>query len=166
MRKSLVTMAYVLCFSLVAGVMVLKVPSIAFGIEVTVDIHPETLNLKSNGRWITAYIELPEGYEVSGINISTVFLENVIPAESDPKYGFVKNPEIADRDNNGIPELMVKFDRWAVIDYIWVFKLYHMGFDPLSSLPKEGVEVELTITVSLNTETFEGSDTIRVIYKG
>jgi len=109
-----------------------------------------------------------EGYEVSDINISTVFLENVIPAESDPKYGFVKDPEIKDRDDNGIPELMVKFDRWAAIGYIWAFKLYHMGFDPLSSLPKEGVEVDLTVSGKLYDGTpFDGIDrTTRVIYKG
>ena len=160
MRKSLVTMACVLCFSLVAGVMVLKVPSIAFGIGVTVDIHPETLNLKSHGTWITAHIELPEGYEVSDIDTSTVFLENVIPAESDPKYGFVKDPETKDRDNNGIPELMVKFDRQAVIEYI-LANLYHMAPPPAKNY------VELTITCELFDGTsFEGSDTIRVIYQG
>jgi len=40
MRKSLVLTAYMLCLSIVAGVMVLKVPSAAFGIETTVDIIP------------------------------------------------------------------------------------------------------------------------------
>ncbi|MCK4435140.1 hypothetical protein KAU92_06580, partial [Candidatus Bathyarchaeota archaeon] len=34
-------------------------------ISATVDIEPNTLNLKSEGEWITCYIELPEGYNVS-----------------------------------------------------------------------------------------------------
>ncbi len=145
MRKSFVLTAYILCLSLVVGVLVLTVPSATCGIGATVDIHPKTLNLKSNAKWITAYIELPEGYEVSDINVTTVRLGNVPAA-----WGNVE-----------ANKLMVKFDRQTVIDYIWAFKLYHMGIP----LPKEGVEVELTITGSLNTETIEGSDTIRVIYK-
>jgi len=144
-----------LCLSLVAGVLVLRAPFAAFGIGATVDIYPETLNLKSNGTWVTAYIELPEGYNVSDINVTTVFLDGTIPADS-------KLWKIGDYDEDGVSDIMVKFDRQTVIDYIWAFKLYHMGIP----LPKEGVEVELTITGSLNTETIEGSDTIRVIYKG
>ena len=149
MRKSLVLTAYMLCLSIVAGVMVLKVPSAAFGIETTVDIHPETLNLKSNGTWITALIRLPEGYEVGDINVTTVRLGTVPVA-----WGNVEGNK-----------LMVEFDRNMVIDYIW-FKLYHMGIERPSPLPKEGVEVELTITGELIDGTpFKGSDAIRVIYK-
>jgi hypothetical protein len=38
------------------------------------DIKPDTLNLVSNGNWITAYIELPAGYRVADINVSTIML--------------------------------------------------------------------------------------------
>jgi len=146
-----------LCLSLVAGVMVLRAPPATFGIVATVDIYPETLNLKSIGTWITAYIELPESYDVSDINVTTVLLDGTVPADS-------KLWAIGDYDKDGVSDMMVKFDRQTVIDYIWA-KLYHMRIDP-SSFPKEGVEVGLTITGSLNTETIEGSDTIRVIYQG
>jgi len=160
MRMSLVSMVYVLGLSLVVGVLVLTVPSTASEITATVDINPETLNLNSSGTWITVYIEL-SGYNVEDINVSTVLLEEFVPAETNPKYGFVKNPEIKDRDGDGIPELMVKFDRQMVINYIWD-RLCHMGIVPLS---KEGGEVDLTITGELiNGTSFEGSDTIRVIY--
>jgi hypothetical protein len=157
MRKSLVLTVCMLCFSLGAGVMVLRAPFATFGIGATVDIHPETLNLKGNGTWITAYIELPESYDVSDIDVATVFLDGTISADS-------KLWAIGDYDKDGISDMMVKFDRQAVIDYIWA-KLYHMIIDP-SSFPREGVEVELTITGSLDTESIDGSDTIRVIYKG
>ena len=123
-----------------------------------INIHPDTLNLKSGGQWITVYIGLAEPFNVSDVEISTVYLGNIVPAESDAKYGFVKNPAIHEVDG-GRQEVMVKFDRHAVIDYVWL-ELYHMG---IGQLPKGGVEIELTITGELADGTlFEGSDEIRV----
>ena len=46
-------------------------------IEAIVDVDPNTLNLNSEGNWITCYIELPAGYEVNDIDGHTVTLENV-----------------------------------------------------------------------------------------
>ncbi|MFQ6116151.1 MAG: hypothetical protein ACE5NG_18980, partial [bacterium] len=51
-------------------------------LSASMNIDPNTLNLKSNGEWITAYIELPEGYDVADIDIFTVQLEG-IPAITD-----------------------------------------------------------------------------------
>ena len=115
--------------------------------EATIDIDPDTLNLKSKGKWITAYIELPEGYDVAQIDIATVLLNGVVPAESDAKYGFVKDPEsrIGDYDDDGIPDCMVKFDRSAVQGILGV-----------------GDEVEITVTGEVAGTPFEGSDIIRV----
>ncbi len=72
-------------------------------LQATIDIDPDTLNLKSKGRWITCYIEFSEGYDVHDINISTIMLEDVIPAE----WGDVQNDT-----------LMVKFDRSEVEDML------------------------------------------------
>ncbi|MBW2742309.1 MAG: hypothetical protein JRE64_26535 [Deltaproteobacteria bacterium] len=41
----------------------------------TIDIHPDTLNKKSKGKYITCYIELPEAYSVEDIDIDTVMLK-------------------------------------------------------------------------------------------
>lgn len=114
----------------------------AGSIETTVDIDPDTFNLKSKVPWITCYIELPEGYNVGDIDVSTVMLNGQIQAESHPT-------EIGDYDNDSVPDLMVKFDRSAVQEILEV-----------------GDEVEITVAGELNVETFEGSDTIRVIDKG
>jgi len=110
-------------------------------VRATVDIQPDTLNVKSKGKWVTAYIELPDGYDVADIDVSTVMLEGTIPAEDHPT-------KIGDYDDDGIPDLMVKFDRQALIDYL------------------DGTTGEVTLTVSgeLNDGTsFEGSDTVTVI---
>ena len=42
-----------------------------------VDTDPDTLNLKSNGKFVTVYIELPEGYNVEDIDLEIVRLEGV-----------------------------------------------------------------------------------------
>jgi hypothetical protein len=65
-------------------------------IDANINIDPDTLNLKSKGRWITCYITLNEPYDVVNIDISTILLEDTIPAE----WGDIQG----DR-------LMVKFDR-------------------------------------------------------
>jgi len=37
--------------------------TILLALSATVDLDPDTLNLESKGKWITCYIELPEGYD-------------------------------------------------------------------------------------------------------
>ena len=85
-------------------------------LQATVDIDPDTLNLKSKGQWITVYIELPEGYDPRQIDLDTVKLNGEVGAVTDPKYGFVSDPNcyLTDKDEDGILERMVKFDRGAV----------------------------------------------------
>lgn len=105
----------------------------------TVDINPDTLSLKSKGKWITAYIELPEGYNVAEIDVPATLLNDTVPVDIDGPIG------IGDYDEDGIGDLRVKFDRQEVI------ALLNVG------------EVTLTITGEVNGIPFEGSDTIRVI---
>lgn len=45
-------------------------------IDANIDLDPDTLNLKSKGKWMAAYIELPDEYSVSNINITTVKLHH------------------------------------------------------------------------------------------
>ena len=109
-------------------------------IPATIDIDPDTLNLNSKGKCITCYIELPEGYDVADIDVSTMLLEETVSAEAHPT-------EIGDYDEDGIADRMVKFDRSDVQEILEV-----------------GEEVEITVTGELTDGTvFEGSDTIRVI---
>ena len=102
--------------------------------EVTID--PETLNLQAPGKWITAYIELPEEYAAEDIDVGTVQL---IYGDSElyADWGDVQD---------GV--FMAKFD-WATVAG-W--------FDGLHD-----VDVELTVAGEVAGVEFEGVATIRVI---
>ena len=70
-------------------------------VEATIRITPRTLNLNNEDRWMTCRIELPEGYDVADIDIGSILLNDVVPAEPDPTGG-------------GGKKLMVKFSRAAI----------------------------------------------------
>jgi hypothetical protein len=107
-------------------------------IPATVNISPDPLILSREGGFITAYIELPEGYNVNDIDISTVRLNGEVQAKLHPT-------KVGDYDSDGIPDLMVKFAKREVI--------------PLLSAG----ENTLTITGVVSGEIFEGFDTITAI---
>ncbi len=110
-------------------------------IQATIDIDPNKLNLKSKSKHITAYIELPEDYDIGDIDASSVYLDGV-QAE-------VRPTEIGDHDNDGIGDLMVKFD-WATVQN-------NLGIGSTT----------LAVTGTLNDSTpFEGADTVTVFDKG
>ena len=117
-------------------------------IPATIDIDPDTLNLNSKGRWITAYIELPEGYNVGDIDVDSILLNDTIPVDVEAPI------TIEDYDSDAVPDLMVKFDRAYVMSLI------------IGEIEVEEIFtwVTLTITGNLNDGTsFQGSTTIRII---
>ena len=131
-------------------------------IAATIDFDPNTLNLSSGGNWVTVYIELPEGYDVRHIihtPESPVLLNGVLPAVTDPKYGWVKSEDgyIVDHDGDGILERMVKFDKAEV-----------------QAMLEVGEEVVVTASGVLAYDNghdtgqadFEGHDIIRAIDEG
>ena len=89
---------------------------------VTAAVHfdPCALNLRSKGKWITAYIQLPEDHSPADIVASTVLLNDTISPVLDPKYGFVEkaNGYLVDRNGDGVIERMLKFDRASVVSLI------------------------------------------------
>lgn len=119
---------------------------VSTSVVATIDIDPDTLNLKSKGNWITCYIELPEGYDVNQIDANTVTLS---VGSATPIAAELSPTEVGDYDNDTIPDLMVKFDRGAV-----------------QSVASEG-SVEMTVGGSLTDgTTFEGTDTVLILDKG
>lgn len=107
-------------------------------IPATVNILPDPLILSRKGGSITAYVELPESYNVNDIDILTVRLNGEVQAKLHPT-------KVGDYDKDGIPDLMVKFVKKEVI--------------PLLSAG----ENTLTMTGVVSGEIFEGFDTITAI---
>ena len=108
-------------------------------INATVDFDPDTLNRSSKGTWVVVYIELPTGYLPADVDVASVRLEGSIPAESHPYC-------IGDHDKDGIPDLMVKFNRSDLINLLTA-----------------GDKVTVQVTGKVGSMLFEGVDVIRVI---
>jgi len=112
-------------------------------IKATVIIHPRSLNLKSEGRWITASIEFEEGFDVRDINVSSIKLNNTVPVDLTAPMEFSGST------------LIVKFDREAVETLI----LNELG------QPDKFSSATLTLTGKLKDgTTFTGNDTIKTIF--
>jgi hypothetical protein len=113
----------------------------------TVNITPDTLNLKAKGQWVNCTIRLPEGSKASDINVSTVLLAGTVPAAKGSKSkGAV---------------LTVKFSRAQLVNYINTLAATTPGF----TFP---ADVTLTVTGTLKdgVTSFSGQDTIHAIKPG
>ena len=125
-------------------------------VEAEIYFSPNTLNLRSGGQWVTVYIELPEEYAATGIDVSSVLLNGAVSAVTDMKCNFVtdKREYLTDVDRDGISERMLKFDRKAI-----------------GSVLKKGNKVTITLTgrveyndgISSSVADFKGSGVIKVI---
>jgi hypothetical protein len=149
MRKHTVLMALVLAFSVMVGIQLATSDVRANGIKANVDIDPDSLLLKEEGygKWITAYIGLPEGYNVNNIDVSSVTL------------WVMGNPVWRVQSDIQGNKLMVKFDRVRVVTLLWSM------IDHMSLHIKEKGPLELEVTGKLDDgTTFRGKDTIRVFF--
>jgi hypothetical protein len=101
---------------LIAGRYHVTVFSLVGPVEASIDCDPDTINLRSHGKWLTCYVRLPKGYDPRGMSADTILMESSLAPVLDPKYGFVRseNSYIVDHDGDGMPERMVKFDREAI----------------------------------------------------
>jgi hypothetical protein len=119
---------------------------------IPIDITPDTLNLRSHGEWITCYLE-PVSYSVTDVDIHSIRLDETL--EVDPEAP----SQIGDYDNDGVTDLMVKFDRPPVIA--------HLGVEDESEDTAKSIDVTLEIIghIIVGT-TFQGSNTMKVVLKG
>jgi hypothetical protein len=130
-------------------------------ISASIEINPDTLNLKSKGNWATAYIELPTDYDPANIDLSTVLLQNSIPAITDTQYLFVTDPTVylVDHDGDGITERMVKFSRADMISLI-------NGMDYADDTGAKKISIPLTVSGMMTDGTsFDGQDMVVTIHK-
>jgi len=117
-------------------------PSEPSRVSAVIDVDPDTLNLASLGNDVTCYIELPSGYDPGDIVIGTVKMQDSVVAKGNPSA-------VGDYDCDGVPDLMVKFDRQELIASV------------------EPGEQILGVTGQFTQEgepmSFEGSDTVTVV---
>ncbi|HEU4963784.1 MAG TPA: S-layer homology domain-containing protein [Bacilli bacterium] len=90
-----------------------------FEVYIPVDFNfdPDSLQLDHGKGMATSYLELPEPFDPAQIEFATVELNGHVAHVQDPKYGYVKNP-IGDENDNGIPEMMLKYERAALVNVI------------------------------------------------
>lgn len=114
-------------------------------IEAKMDLDPDVINPKSKGKWITCYIELPEEFDVTHTDLSTIRLNGTISPD-------LSVYEFGDYNRNEIMDLMVKFDRQSLIAAI--------------GETAHGQNIEFTLTGRLpNGAEIVGSISIRVLTK-
>ena len=101
-----------------------------------VDIEPDTLNLASKGKWISAFIWLPEDYNVADIDPKSVYLDGEIEPE---QFRLSEDNQVA----------IAKFSREKVQVILDIGE----------------VELTITGNF-IDGIPFEGTDTIKVINKG
>lgn len=113
-------------------------------IKASIDIEPDILDLTTipGEKSVTAYIELPPDHSPKTVDIKTVRLVEDIPA-------WERLVNFVDHDQDGIPELMVKFDRHLVVEY-------------LKSVGKPGERVPLTLSGFAGGKPFEGQGSILI----
>ncbi len=110
-------------------------------ITVDVRVHPETLNLKSNGKWITVEIGFPEGYRAIDIDVSSIRLNGAIPVDSSGPV-----------ETQG-QKVIIKFERSSVALLIK---------EAVVARGLKFLTATLTLTGKVSGTPFQGSDTIRV----
>jgi hypothetical protein len=109
-------------------------------VQAAVDMDPDWLSFDTKEDWITVYVELPAGLPVEDIEISTLLLNESISPEK-------KKVFISDYDNDGIPDMTVKFRRQAVYQLL-----------------QSDENVELTVSGRLkNGLPFEASHTLKAL---
>lgn len=111
-----------------------------------IDIHPESLNPKSKGKWITCIVEAPEGYTAVDIVPESILITEIGGVDTEIA---ASRSQITDDDEDGEDELMLKYPRTEINAVITENSL-------------KG-EVEIWIDGALDDEAlFTGSDTVRV----
>lgn len=76
------------------------------------DLEPDVINLKSNGQYVTGYLELPSGYCLEDVFVPSiklndrVYVETCFKAHVDDGYG----------KSNGADKMMMKFQKDKVLE--------------------------------------------------
>jgi hypothetical protein len=109
---------------------------------VTFDFVPRTLNLMSRGQVVTGFLEPQPPLTLADLDISSLVLGGSVSPEEPINPG--------DHDDDGIPDLMMKFPRSAVI----------------STIGSPGASTEVTVAGHIDGQHFEAMDYVRTLWVG
>ena len=87
-------------------------------LRATIDIDPDTINLRSTGQYVTMYIQLPIGYDVRDISITSIRILTIQGYMLDVPIGTTGPYAIKDYNYDGINDLMVKFNRKSLTNIL------------------------------------------------
>jgi hypothetical protein len=111
----------------------------ASDVAVAFDLMPNALNLTSPCLWVTGFLEPTLPYAAGSIDIVSIRLNGSVPVDPTAPTA------LGDHDGNGIPDLMVKFNRAAV-----------------ELTVSDGDDVPVTVTGTVNAHSFSGANRVRV----
>jgi hypothetical protein len=122
-----------------------------FAVTITaeVKITPQSLNLGSNGNWVSCRIGLPDGYEVKDVDLDSICITAIDGDGAVPGLPICRDPG---SPSSAGRTLMVKFSRGALA----------------SALTDAGASDSVTLTVSgagiagIEAFKFSGNDTIKI----
>ncbi len=122
-------------------------------LEATIDMVPDRINTKSKGRWLSVIITLPPGSSAEDIDVNTVAITGLSGASCDPNYlqfaDLSSAPVLGDHDEDGIPDLAVRFDRQLL--------------QPNLCMDDTGIVIEGEL---VDGSRFVGQDSIQVFTRG
>ena len=116
-------------------------------VEGTLDIDPDSLVSRSMGRFLTAYIELPMGLDVSDIYIVSVLLNDTLHVSTSSPT------TVGDHDSDGNPDLMVKFNLQDVLSLV-------------DSPGDYVLSVAGNVITGNDSRSFRASTSVRVLFPG
>jgi hypothetical protein len=74
-------------------------------VQATIRVVPNKVKMGAGGKWVRAYIELPEGYNLTDIDANSILFNYSVPAVTDAKLarmGVVKFDKLAVKDVLGV----------------------------------------------------------------
>lgn len=113
-----------------------------YNIVSSMELSPDTLSERSNGKYVTAYLEFNEDIDVYQINMNGVAL---ILNGHTMLWAQPEDIKFTDYNENGIDDLTIKFDRQSVLESIG------------------NGDVEISIAGLVGSQIFQESDMVRVI---
>ena len=121
-------------------------------IAATVDMRPNTINLKRNGNFVMGLIKLPEGYSIENIDLTSIVVTKINGVLLDPSipadWAFI--------DDEIMDSVIAKFPNKTLTEAL-----------PADLVYPANVEIAVSGTLTDEAKTpFEGTDQVRVIKPG